>query len=101
MLLKPNETPDMRVGEKRKVSVNLSGAAGINSISSFAVTNDNMTVETVAYSGLTGTFFLTATQAGTHHSKVSATLSSGETVIDYVRTKVRGEPCSSSDDYDR
>jgi hypothetical protein len=100
MQLKPNETPDLRVGEKRRVTANIAGAAGVNSISSVDVTNDNMTITSPASSWLNITFFLEATQEGTFHTKVSAVLSSGETVIDYVRTRVRGVPCSTSADYD-
>lgn len=101
MQLKPNETPDITLGEKRRVTANIAGAAGTNSIGSVSVTNDNMTVSSASSSGLDISFFLEATQEGTFYTKVSAVLSSGETVIDYVRTRVRGEPCSSSsDDYD-
>jgi len=96
MQLKPNETPDLRIGEKRRVSCNISGAAGTNSISSVVVTNDNMTIESPSPSGLDINFFLTATQEGTFYTKVSAVLSSGETVIDYLRSKVKGVPCTSS-----
>lgn len=101
MQLKPNETPDLRVGEKRRVSCNIAGAAGTNSISSVSVTNDNMTVESASASGLAINFFLTASHEGTFYTKVSAVLSSGETVIDYLRSKVKGIPCSAdADRYD-
>lgn len=101
MQLKPNETPDLRLDEKRRVSCNIAGASGTNSISSVDVTNDNMTVTSPSHSGLDITFFLTATQEGTFYTKVSAVLSSGETVIDYLRSKVLGVPCSSeADRYD-
>lgn len=101
MQLKPNETPDLRIGEKRRVEANIAGAAGVNSISSVDVTSDNMTITSPSSSGLNVTFFLTATQEGTFYTKVEATLSSGETVIDYLRSKVCGVPRSSDvDRYD-
>jgi hypothetical protein len=101
MQLKPNETPDIHVGEKRRVTVNVSGVAGVNSISDVAVTNDNITITSPSSSGLNVTYFLTGVQEGSFNTKIVVTLSSGETPIGYVRTRVKGEPCeSSSDDYD-
>jgi hypothetical protein len=98
MQLKPNEVPDMIEGEIRRVNVNLSGAAGANTISTFSVDAGNLTAASVSSSGLIGTFLLTASQLGTHQVLCSATLSSGETIKGYIRAKVTGEPCSSSSD---
>lgn len=97
MQLKPDETPDMYVGEKRRVSVNVAGVAGVNSISSVEVTNDKMTIESASSSGLNVTFFLTATQQGNFYTKIAPTLSSGETPTGYLRTLVKPDPTSNSD----
>lgn len=96
MQLKPNETPDLYVGEKRRVTVNISGVAGVNTISSVSVTNDDMTVTSASSSGLDITFFLEATKSGTYYTAVSATLSSGEEPLGYIRTCVLDEPCPQS-----
>lgn len=101
MQLKPNEVPDMVEGEVRRVTLNLSGAVGVNSISSFTVSSDTLTTASASSSGTTATFLLTASQVGTHQVLATATLSSGETIKGYIRAKVTGEPCStSSDGYD-
>lgn len=100
MQLKPDELPDLVEGEVRRVTLNLSGAAGTNSISSAAVTSDNLTIASVSGSGTAVSFFVTASQIGTHNILVSAVLSSGETVKAYLRAVVTGEPCATSDHYD-
>jgi hypothetical protein len=101
MQLRPDEIPDLVEGEVRKVTLNLSGAVGVNTISSFTVTADNLTIASASSSGVTGTFFVTGSQQGTHYIKATAVLSSGETIIGYIRATVKGEPStSSSDDYD-
>lgn len=98
MQLKPDEVPNMIEGEVRRVNVNLSGAVGANTISTFTVDGGDLATASVSSSGLTGTFLLTASKLGTHQVLVSATLSSGETIKGYVRAKVTGEPCSSGSD---
>lgn len=101
MQLKPDETPDLTLGEIRKVTVNLSGAAGINTIEEFGASNANLTITSPSSSGLTGSFFISADKQGTFYTLVSATLSSGEEIKGYVRSTVVGEPCVSSDrDYE-
>lgn len=100
MQLKPDEIPDLVQGEIRKVLVNLSGAAGINTIEAFTATSANLTITSATSSGLQGSFFVSADKVGTHYILTAAELSSGETIKGYIRAKVVGEPCtSSSDDY--
>ena len=90
----------MQEGEIRRVTVNLSGAIGANTISAFTASSDNLTISSASSSGATGSFLLIASQVGTHYVLCSATLSSGETIKGYVRAKVKGVPCSTSRDYD-
>lgn len=88
MRLRPNDAPEMELGEKRNCSFKLSGAVGVNTISSATVTASNMTVGTVSTSGTTVSVPLTATATGNHMVKVSATLSSAEIIVGVVRVKV-------------
>lgn len=99
MELRPNDLPCMELGEVRRVNVNVSGAAGINSISGTpTATCDNLTIGTVSNSGLTISFNVTAATTGTHKIIVSADLDSNETIKGFVRVKVVD---SSTDNYER
>lgn len=98
MQLRPDEIPDMVEGETRKVTLNLSGAVGVNTINSFTVTSDALTIASASASGVSGTFFVTGSQQGSYYILASAVLSSGETIKGYIRAKVNGEPCVSSSD---
>jgi len=101
MEFKPNEVPDMVEGETRKVTLNLSGAVGPNTISEFTATSDHLTTSLTATNGPSASFFLTANKVGTHYVLVACELSSGETVRGYIRAKVTGEPCKGhKDDYE-
>ena len=86
----------MEEDEVRRVSVNLSGAAGTNTISSATATSDTLTIGAVSTSGSTASFLVTASQVGTNYILCSATLSSGETIKGYIRAKVKAAPCSTS-----
>lgn len=83
-------------GEARRVSLNLAGAVGVNTIETFTASADNLTTASFSTSGTTATFMVTADRIGTHHLLCSATLSSGETIKGYVRARVTGEPCQGS-----
>lgn len=100
MQLKPNELPDMVEDEVRRVTINLAGAIGANSIQSATATSDTLTIGTVTTSGATAAFNVTASAQGTHYILASAVLDSGETVKGYIRAKVTGQPCEQADDYD-
>lgn len=100
MQLRPNDLPDMVEGEIRRVTCNLSGAVGVNSISSATAESDNLTIGSVSISGLSVSFPLTASQIGSHTILVSADLSSDETIKGYIRVKVSGEPCEQARDYE-
>jgi hypothetical protein len=88
MELRPNDLPVMEKGEIRRVDVNISGAAGTNSISDTpTATCDNLTIGTVSYSGLTISFLVTATKTG----------NSNETVKGFVRAKVVDSTCGRNE----
>lgn len=100
MELRPNDLPEMVEGEIRRVTANLSGAVGVNTISTATATSDTLTVGSPAISGTSISFLLTASQTGTHHVLMSCTLSSSETVKGKVRVKVTPDDCpSTSTDY--
>jgi hypothetical protein len=89
MRLKPNDAPCMELNEKRNFQFKLSGAVGVNTISGTpTVTAPNLTVGTVSASGTTVTVPITATAQGDHRVKVTAVLSSAETIVGVVRVKV-------------
>jgi hypothetical protein len=99
MLLKPNDLPELVEDEIRRVTVNLSGAIGVNTITDAEVTSSNLTLGSPSINGSAVSFLLTASSIGTHNVLISADLSSGETIKGYVRAKVSGEPCQTNDDY--
>lgn len=102
MRLRPNDLPEMELGEVRNVTVNVSGAAGANSIQGTPTAEcDSLTIGNVSTSGLIITFPVTADKAGTHTILVSANLSSSETVKGFIRAKVvDSQHCERvSDDY--
>lgn len=99
MQLKPNDLPELVEGEIRRVTCKLDGAVGVNSISSATATCDNLTLGSASISGTSVSFLLTASQIGTHNILVSADLNSSETVKGYIRAKVTGEPCQTTNDY--
>lgn len=98
MQLKPNDLPELVEGEIRRVTCKLSGAVGVNSISSATVTG-NLTTGTVSINGTEVSFALTASQVGTHYMLVSANLSSSETIKGKIRVKVVAADCGTSNDY--
>lgn len=95
MEFRPNDLPEMVENEIRRITLNLSGAVGTNSISTATVTADNLTVGSPAISGTSVSFLLTASQIGTHNILASCTLSSSETIKGYIRARVSGEPSES------
>ena len=99
MQLRPNDLPEMVEGESRRVTLNLAGAVGANTITTFTVSADSLTFGAPSTSGTEVTFLVNADQIGTHYILCSADLSSGETIKGYIRAKVTGEPCTSSRDY--
>lgn len=89
MRLKPNDSPAMELNEKRNFQFKLSGAVGVNSITGTpTVTADNLTIGTVSTSGTSVTVPVTASTLGTHMVKVTAVLSSAETIVGVIRVKV-------------
>lgn len=101
MQLKPNELPDLVEGEIRRVTLSLAGAIGVNAIQGTpTATSDTLTIGAVSTSGTSMSFNVTASAIGTHHILASATLDSGETIKGYIRAKVTGEPCNTTNDYE-
>jgi hypothetical protein len=98
MQFKPDELPNMTLDEVRRVTLNLAGVTGANTISSAEATSDTLTVGSTSISGASVSFLVTADQRGTNYILVSAVLSSGETVKGYIRAKVTGAPCGTSID---
>lgn len=99
MQLKPNDLPELVEDEIRRVTVNLSGAVGTNTITTATATSDNLTLGSPSINGTSISFLLTASQIGTHNVLVSCDLSSSETIKGYIRATVKGEPCETNDDY--
>jgi hypothetical protein len=96
MQLRPDELPDMIEDEVRRVTLNLSGAVGTNTITDSDITSDTLTIGTPSISGTSVSFNVTASNQGTHYILASADLSSGETIKGYIRAKVTGKPCTSA-----
>lgn len=102
MQFRPNDLPELVEDEIRRITLNLSGAVGSNTISTATATSDNLTLGSVSISGTSISFLLTASQIGTHYILASCTLSSSETIKGYIRAKVCGEPDDQYDeDYGR
>lgn len=102
MKLKPNDSPDMELGEARRFTFNLAGAVGVNTIDSFTIENSNLTFGTPDVSGTTATVLVTADNTGTHAVIATAALSSGETVKGFLRVKVVDSTlCEGTTDYGR
>lgn len=88
MRLKPNDLPEMELGEVRRVTFNLAGAVGVNTITDFDISSPALTFGTPSISGASVTVMVTAAQCGTHAVIATAELSSNETVKGFVRAKV-------------
>lgn len=88
MKLKRNDAPEMELNEVRFFTFNLAPALGANTISTFAIANDNLTFGTPTISGDTATVLVTAAAVGTHAVIATAVLSSGETLKSFLRVKV-------------
>ncbi len=100
MRLKPNDLPELELGEIRRVTFNLSGAVGNNTINTFSISSAQLTFGTPSISGASVSVTLTAAQIGTHAIIASATLSSSETVKGFVRAKVvDSSHCNNVDGY--
>ena len=100
MRLKPNDLPEMEVGEIRRVTFNLAGAVGSNSISDFDISSPRLTFGTPSINGTSVTVTVTASQTGTHSIIATAELNSAETIKGFVRAKVvDSSQCYPSGDY--
>lgn len=101
MRLKPNDLPEMELGEARNVTFQLAGAVGLNSISAFTISSPNLTFGTPIVTGTDVEVLVTASRVGTHAIIATAELSSQETVKGFVRAKVvDSSRCHSERDYD-
>jgi hypothetical protein len=96
MRLRPDDAPEMELSEIRRFAFNLTGAVGVNSINSATITAPNLTFGTPTVSGSSVTVTCTAGATGTHMAKLTAALSSSETIIGVVRVKVVDSTCESS-----
>lgn len=96
MRLKPNDTPELELGEIRRLTFNLSGAVGANSISTAAISSPNLTFGATSISGTSFSVTVTASSVGTHNIIATCTLSSSETIKGHLRAKVVDSSCQSS-----
>lgn len=99
---RPNDLPEMFVGETRLVEFNWAGGAGYNTLDSVAfecVPTDALTFSEVEPDGLTATPFVTAVKTGCARILATGELSSGETVILTARVTVC-DPTISTDTRD-
>lgn len=89
MRLRPNDSPEMELGEIRRFQFNLSGAIGANSITGTpTITAPNLTFGAPSVSGAAVSVTCTAGATGVHIAKLTATLSSAETIVGTLRVKV-------------
>jgi hypothetical protein len=86
-------------GEIRRVTINLAGAVGTNTINDASVTSDTLTLGTPAIDGTSVSFTVTGSRAGQNLVLASCNLSSSETIKGYIRVRVIGEPCPTTRDY--
>ena len=100
MRFRPNDIPDMELNEARRITFDLAGAVGTNTLSAPVVTCDALTVGTPTVSGKTIGVTITASRIGTHMVKCQATLSSSETVIGVARVRVTDTTMESNQDGD-
>lgn len=102
MRLKPNDLPDMELGEVRNVTFNLAGAVGPNAISGTpTVECDALTFSTPLVDGTSFEVRVTAAKTGTHTILATAVLDSLETIKGAVRVKVvDSTQCTEGRDYD-
>lgn len=97
MRLRPNDSPEMELGEIRRLTFNLSGAIGANSISGTpTITAPNLTFGACTVSGSSVSVTCTASNVGTHSALLTATLSSSETIKGHVRIKVVDSTCETN-----
>lgn len=101
MRLKPNDLPDMELGEARNVTFNLSGAVGANGIDTFSISCPDLTFSTPIIDGKSVEVRVTAAKTGTHSIIATATLDSLETIKGFVRAKVvDSSTCGGGRGYD-
>jgi hypothetical protein len=84
--VKPNDAPDMELGDKRTFAFKLH--AGLGTISSAVWSGDNLTIGSRTTSGVNTSAPVTASSLGTHALKVTATLASGDILVRVVRVNV-------------
>ena len=100
MRLKPNDLPEMELGEARNVTFHLAGAVGLNNITTFTISSPNLTFGTPIVTGTDVEVLVTAAKTGTHAIIATAELSSQETVKGFVRAKVvDSSACGDTHDY--
>ncbi len=99
MKVRPNDSPEMEKGELRNATFKITGAVGDNTIESVVASGSGLTLGDVELTGdLTFTVPISAPNTGTYSLKVTATMSSEETLIGVVRVKVIDSTCQSSTD---
>lgn len=101
---KPNDLPQMYVGETRLVQFNWAGGAGNNSLASVSfecIPTGLLTFSDIESDGLAATPFVTAVQSGCAKILASGELTSGETIILAAKVTVCDPTQTSSDrDYE-
>lgn len=95
MRLKPNDSPEMEMGEVRRFTFNLSGVTGVNAISSATIEAPNLTFGAPSISDATVTVSCTASKTGTHMAKLTANLASAEKLIGVLRINVKDSTLES------
>ena len=99
MRLRPNDLPEMELGEVRNVTFKLAGAVGANAIDSATFTCDRLTLGTPLISGTDVEVRVSADHTGTHNIIATATLDSLETIKGFVRCKVVDSSNCNERDY--
>lgn len=98
MEIRPNDAPTMEKGEVRYFTLNVSGAAGVNSITGSPTAEcERLTIGTPSASGLEVSFLVTADNVGTHNIIVTCELDSSETIKGFIRAKVVDSTCNSNE----
>lgn len=102
MRLRPDDLPEMVKDEARNVVFKLGGAVGVNTISGTPTVesvNGLTTFGAPSVSGTSVTVKVTAANTGSDVIKLTAVLSSGETIIGPVRVRITDPAVCYSRDY--
>ena len=100
---RPNDLPDMLIGETRLVTFSWAGGAGANSLTdaTFSSVPTGITFTSTNVGDLDATVFISALTAGRYKVLATGTLTSGETIILPAYVNVRDPNCAtSSRDYE-